>query len=149
VAVGKHKSGWDWIVAFYGRPKVKTACLLLQDKHEVDVTFLLFLCWLDKNGTPLKEHYLTIYANTEGMRKKIRLIRKIRRFFSKIPGLRGLKPRLLALELEKEREFFKRLETEEVLEETPSAAIQAKHYITYQGGLKTAAAKIILRELDA
>ena len=55
-----NEQGWDWIVGFYSKPAVKSACLVFQDRHGVDVTFLLFLCWLDREKLQLNDHYLTV-----------------------------------------------------------------------------------------
>ncbi len=139
------EKGWDWIVAFYGRPAVKTACLLLQDKHGVDVTFLLYLCWLDAHKAAPPDHYLTLYLENAGPRSRIRLIRKCRRFVSRTPFLKTLKPRLLAWEIEKEKGYFLGLAGRGA--KKGGDAVQAKNYITYMGALLTAAAKVILREL--
>ena len=61
--------------------------------------------------------------------------------------LKSLKPKLLAYELEQEKQLFDSLVEEEVANAPSSAPTLAKHFITYQGALKSAAARVILREL--
>lgn len=37
---------WSYVVGLYGKPDVAAACLDLQSRHGVDVSFLLVLVWL-------------------------------------------------------------------------------------------------------
>lgn len=41
---------WDWSVAFYARPGVAEACLMLQDRGGHDVVLVLFALWLAERG---------------------------------------------------------------------------------------------------
>ncbi len=41
---------WDFSLAVYARPGVAPACLVLQDRHDVDVNALLFCLWLAESG---------------------------------------------------------------------------------------------------
>ena len=41
---------WDFALALYARPGVEAACLHLQDDAGVDVTELLWRCWLYRHG---------------------------------------------------------------------------------------------------
>lgn len=141
------EQGWDWIVGFYSKPAVKSACLVFQDRHGIDVTFLLFLCWLDKNKRQLTDHYLTIYQSYDGARKKIRFIRKIRRFVSTFSFAGNLKKRLLVRELELEKEFFYALSTHQT--EKALSPVLAKNYIAYKGAIPSAAATVFLKLLEA
>lgn len=41
---------WDFSIEIYRRDGVAPACLALQERHEIDVNFLLFCCWLGWAG---------------------------------------------------------------------------------------------------
>ena len=41
---------WDFSLEIYGSEGVAPACLALQERHGVDVNFLLFCCWLGRAG---------------------------------------------------------------------------------------------------
>ncbi len=41
---------WDFSLEVYGREGVAPACLALQERHGVDVNFLLFCAWLGRAG---------------------------------------------------------------------------------------------------
>jgi uncharacterized protein (TIGR02444 family) len=41
---------WDFSLRFYGKADVSSACLQLQDKHNVDVNLLMFAAWQGKAG---------------------------------------------------------------------------------------------------
>ncbi len=43
---------WDFSLALYGRDGVAPACLILQDRHQIDVNILLFCIWLGADGYP-------------------------------------------------------------------------------------------------
>jgi uncharacterized protein (TIGR02444 family) len=48
---------WDFVVRLYGAPTVAPACLELQERHGIDVTFMLFCIWRGTaSGTPLRPH---------------------------------------------------------------------------------------------
>lgn len=141
------EKGWDWIVGFYSNPAVKSACLVFQDRHGIDVTFLLFLSWLDKNQRQLKDHYLTIHQSYKGVRKKIKFIRKIRRLASTFSFAGNLKKRLLMRELELEKEFFYALACHQT--EKAGDPVLAKNYIAYKGAIPSAAATVFLKHLKA
>lgn len=141
------EKGWDWIVGFYSKPAVKSACLVFQDRHGVDVTFLLFLCWLDHQKRQLKDHYLTIHQGYDSERKKIRFIRKIRRFVSNFSFLENSKKNLLVKELELEKEFFYALSSHQT--QKADSPVLAKNYITYKGAIPSVAASVFLKLLKA
>ncbi|MHA1544204.1 MAG: TIGR02444 family protein, partial [Alphaproteobacteria bacterium] len=131
--MGHKEQGWDWIVGFYSKPAVKSACLVFQDRHGIDVTFLLFLCWLDREKLQLSEHYLTVLGGFSVARKKIRFIRKLRRLVSTFSFAGNLKKRLLAKELNLEKEFFYGLCGHQM--EKAENTVLAKNYITYKGAI--------------
>ena len=41
---------WDFSIEVYRKEGVAPACLALQERHEIDVNFLLFCCWLGRAG---------------------------------------------------------------------------------------------------
>ena len=41
---------WDFSLDVYGRDGVPPACLVLQERHHIDVNVLLFCCWLGASG---------------------------------------------------------------------------------------------------
>lgn len=41
---------WDFSIETYRGEGVAPACLALQERHEIDVNFLLFCCWLGRAG---------------------------------------------------------------------------------------------------
>ncbi len=41
---------WDFSIEVYRKDGVAPACLALQERHEIDVNFLLFCCWLGRAG---------------------------------------------------------------------------------------------------
>lgn len=145
--MGHYEQGWDWIVGFYSKPAVKSACLVFQDRHGIDVTFLLFLCWLDHEKLQLSDHYLKVLGDFSGARKKIGFIRKLRRLVSTFSFGGNLKKRLLAEELILEKEFFYALCRYQI--ENAENTVLAKNYIAYKEAIPSAAATVFLRLLKA
>ncbi len=41
---------WDFSIDLYRKEGVAPACLALQERHQIDVNFLLFCCWLGRAG---------------------------------------------------------------------------------------------------
>lgn len=41
---------WHFSLAFYARPGIAPACLVLQDRHGLDVNLALYCCWLGLSG---------------------------------------------------------------------------------------------------
>ncbi len=41
---------WDFALDVYRRPGVSEACLVLQERHHLDVNLLLFVCWVGASG---------------------------------------------------------------------------------------------------
>lgn len=41
---------WDFSLRVYGGAGVPAACLVLQERHRIDVNVLLFCCWLGASG---------------------------------------------------------------------------------------------------
>lgn len=41
---------WDFSLEVYGKEGVPQACLVLQERHHIDVNILLFCCWLGASG---------------------------------------------------------------------------------------------------
>lgn len=54
---------WDFVTRLYAAPGVAPACLDLQERHGIDVTFLLFCLWRGSvSETPLGEHMPVLAA---------------------------------------------------------------------------------------
>ncbi|MBS3650217.1 TIGR02444 family protein [Pseudaminobacter sp. 19-2017] len=48
---------WDFVTRLYGAPGIAPACLELQERHGIDVTFMLFCLWRGSVcGRPLGDH---------------------------------------------------------------------------------------------
>ncbi len=48
---------WDFVTHLYAAPSIAPACLGLQERHGIDVTFMLFCLWQGTaNKTPLGAH---------------------------------------------------------------------------------------------
>jgi uncharacterized protein (TIGR02444 family) len=43
---------WDYALSVYGGDGVSAACIALQDKHEIDVNYLLLSLWTGHDGRP-------------------------------------------------------------------------------------------------
>jgi uncharacterized protein (TIGR02444 family) len=41
---------WDFSLAVYGTGGVPAACLVLQDRYQIDVNVMLFCCWIGHSG---------------------------------------------------------------------------------------------------
>lgn len=140
------QKGWAWICDFYAKPEIKSACHVLQDRNRVDVTFLLYLCWLDTQKLKPKDHYLTVNGDFEGERKKIKRTRQLRRFLSTFSMTRGWSKDLLEQEIQQEKEMFMALCDVETLV-ARGEPVQAKQYIMYKGALPTVAWKVLKKNL--
>ncbi|WP_419903845.1 TIGR02444 family protein [Kiloniella sp.] len=50
---------WNFSLDVYGQQGVAPACLVLQDKYDLDVNLLLFCCWAGICGKPLDKRELS------------------------------------------------------------------------------------------
>lgn len=139
-------AGWDWITGFYEKPAIRSACLVLQDRHKADVTFLLFLCWLDRKNLKFSDHYLTINQKVAGQRRFIKMTRALRRFLSTFALTKKFSKKLLEKEINQEHRMFLALcEFERI--KSKGEAVLAKQYIAYKGAIPTAAGRMVLKQL--
>jgi uncharacterized protein (TIGR02444 family) len=61
---------WDYALALYRRAGVEGACLELQEHHDLDVTLVLWSCWLGEQGIALERDRLArIEALCSGWRQ--------------------------------------------------------------------------------
>lgn len=102
---------WDFSIALYARPGVAPACLVLQERHGVDVNALLFCLWLGASGRgPAEPAALdAAFAAAEAWHAEIvRALRAVRKRLktpvgAADPGLaQALRARLQALEIDAE-----------------------------------------------
>lgn len=72
---------WRFSLAVYSQPQVPSACLLLQDRHEIDVNLLLYAGWRAWNGDALsREGCVSAIQRSEVWRNELVLpLRSIRR----------------------------------------------------------------------
>lgn len=72
---------WDFITRLYAAPGVAPACLDLQERHGIDVTFMLFCLWRGSvSETPLGEHMPALAATAREWHESVVLpIRAARR----------------------------------------------------------------------
>nr|WP_228575073.1 TIGR02444 family protein [Halomonas sp.] len=70
---------WDFALAFYARPGVEAACLLLQDEADVDVCELLWHCWLHRHGLTLVAEPAPLVAIRRWQREVTVPLRALRR----------------------------------------------------------------------
>lgn len=76
-----HADGfWDYSVARYGHPRVKTLCLRLQDEWGFNVNLLLFCGWLQTNELALQpENIASLLKVLVGSEAKIKAHRAQRK----------------------------------------------------------------------
>jgi uncharacterized protein (TIGR02444 family) len=105
---------WDFALAFYGRPGVEAACLLLQDEAGVDVCELLWHCWLYRHGLILAEEPSELASIRHWQREVTLPLRGLRRQL-KAEAARNadtaeVRRRIQQAELAAERETLARLQ---------------------------------------
>jgi uncharacterized protein (TIGR02444 family) len=100
---------WAWSVRVYKRHGVAAACIALQDSAGVDINLLLFCLWAGKSRIALAVTTMktALAVSLEWRSHVIEPLRNVRRHLKEpaqsSPGLRALRDRVLALELEAER----------------------------------------------
>ncbi|MCZ4280845.1 TIGR02444 family protein [Kiloniella laminariae] len=77
-----HNPFWNFSLESYKQPGVAPACLVLQDKHDLDVNLLLFCCWAGLCSRLLSAIELTgMIAGVEAWRDRvIEPLRDVRRW---------------------------------------------------------------------
>lgn len=90
---------WRFVLTVYAAPGIRDACLLLQDRHGLDVTLMLFLAFArPASDAAIRRADGAVRRWREGV---VVPIRTARRAAAALPALRR---RLLAAELQAERE---------------------------------------------
>lgn len=105
---------WAFSLSVYGRPGAAEACLLLQDRHGLDVNLGLFALWLGAGGQRLDDATLAAArtAVEEWHRAAVVPLRNVRRFLKPLAGdaaVAALRNAVKATELEAERLEQRRL----------------------------------------
>lgn len=102
---------WDFALVLYGRPGVEAACLHLQDDAGVDVTELLWRCWLYHHGLVTGEAPEAVSRWQAEVTTPLRRLRRaLKDEACHREGVAALRERLKASELDAEREALLRLE---------------------------------------
>ncbi|MGR2738397.1 TIGR02444 family protein [Billgrantia sp. Q4P2] len=105
---------WDFALAFYGRPGVEAACLLLQDEAGVDVCELLWHCWLYRHRLTLAQEPPGLMAIRRWQEEVTLPLRGLRRQLkaeaAHSPGTAEVRRRIQQAELAAERETLQRLQ---------------------------------------
>ena len=107
---------WAFSLDLYARPGAADACLLLQDRHGLDVNLGLFALWLGARGYALDDATLAAAQAAAGQwhRQVVVPLRAARRFLKPLaedPAVAGLREAVKAAELEAERLEQRRLES--------------------------------------
>ncbi|HVV93511.1 MAG TPA: TIGR02444 family protein [Hyphomicrobiales bacterium] len=108
---GPGEALWRFAVAVYEAPGAANACLLLQDRHGVNVNVLLAALYAVRHGTPLTaEDLAALDAAVAGwQRQVVEPLRAVRRAMKAEqalagwPGAKALREAVKAAELEAER----------------------------------------------
>jgi uncharacterized protein (TIGR02444 family) len=102
---------WDFSVTLYGKPGVAPACLVLQDRHELDVNALMFCLWLGASGRgPVPKERLAAAFDAVGKwhAQVVRTLRPLRRRLKfgfdpvKSELVQGLRARIQKIEVDAE-----------------------------------------------
>lgn len=105
---------WDFALAFYGRPGVEAACLLLQDEAKVDVCELLWHCWLYRHRLTLAEEPPELASIRRWQREVTLPLRELRRQLkveaAHDAGTAEVRRSIQLAELAAERETLERLQ---------------------------------------
>jgi len=101
---------WRFSQAFYALPGVAQACLILQDRHGLDVNLALYCCWLGLSGRGRIDAAQLSAANAaiaSWRRDVIEVLRTARRALKEPaavePEAHAVRERVKAIELEAER----------------------------------------------
>ncbi|MDN3525109.1 TIGR02444 family protein [Halomonas sabkhae] len=106
------ESLWDFALALYARDGVESACLTLQDEAGVEVTELLWRCWLYRHDlqagdipAALREWQRTVITPLRQMRRDLKAEAEAQ------PSVSTLRQRIKQAELDAEQECLRRLES--------------------------------------
>jgi uncharacterized protein (TIGR02444 family) len=93
---------WDFVTRLYGRPDVAPACLALQDRHDVDVTLMLFCLWrgVACGGMPLSAMTALAAAAGAWRAATVSPLRAARRWLKQKEDAAGLYKIVLSAEID-------------------------------------------------
>ncbi|MSO76939.1 MAG: TIGR02444 family protein [Alphaproteobacteria bacterium] len=135
---------WDFSRAVYSRAGVADACIVLQDRHGIDVNLLLFCCWQAASGqTPLSAATLgrvigTIGDWQVGVVRHLRGVRRrLKAGFTLAPseGVAALRQRVAEIELASER-IEQQMLTTAIAMQPPAHSDPARHCATAVANLR-------------
>nr|WP_065242035.1 TIGR02444 family protein [Halomonas elongata] len=105
------KSLWDFALDFYARDGVEQACLTLQDEADVEVTELLWRCWLYRHGLSAGDTPLDVRQWQHDVISPLRRLRRdLKPAARERANVASLRQRIKQAELDAERECLLRLE---------------------------------------
>lgn len=93
---------WDFITSLYAMKDVAPACLALQERHDMDVTLMLFCLWRGAAGDSIPDARMaTLAAAARDWRAATVLpVRAARRWLKQRPEQEGLYRTVLAAEID-------------------------------------------------
>ncbi len=93
---------WDFITRLYARPDVAPACLALQERHDIDVTLMLFCLWRGTVGSSIPDGEMAALAAAarDWREATVLPIRAARRWLKQQPEQYGLYASVLATEID-------------------------------------------------
>lgn len=93
---------WDFIVRLYARPDVAPACLTLQERHDLDVTLMLFSLWRGTvdGGIPDAEMAALAASARDWRAATVLPVRAARRWLKQRPEQESLYRTVLAAEID-------------------------------------------------
>ncbi len=106
------ESFWDFSLALYARPGVAPACLVLQDRHGIDVIIALYCCWIGASGRGLVDRAALAAAEDAALpwrQQVVEPLRRARQALKGVPGAASFYERMKAIELDAERAAQARL----------------------------------------
>lgn len=96
---------WDYSLYLYKKTEVKNACLILQDKHQLNVNIILLICWLAQShrGRLSKDALRQLLAESydwqSQITEKLRDIRRLLDANNKTTWAKSLRSDILEEEL--------------------------------------------------
>ena len=96
---------WEYTLAVYDKPGVKSVLLQLQDGFGADINMLLSCCWLAEHGRALNDEDLSalIQSSAEWRAKCIIPLRTVRRFLKSQQWAESIYEQLKTLEIDAEQ----------------------------------------------
>ncbi|MDT8893492.1 TIGR02444 family protein [Halomonas sp. I1] len=102
---------WDFALALYAREGIESACLVLQDEAGVEITELLWRCWLYRHGLRASAVPADLVAWQHDVISPLRRLRRdLKPTERERPSVAPLRQRIKQAELDAECECLLRLE---------------------------------------